>query len=321
MSGFWGTRILAPPMPLPVDLDLLRAFVAVYDAGSFSVAATKLGVPRSTLSRAVATLEDQLAVTLFQRTTRRVAATAAATTLYDRVALHVAAMDASFSDLPDAEEAPSGTLRVTTTADFGAMVLAEAVARFTQRYPRIRVEARLSTTNVDLVKENIDVAIRFASKSLRDSTMVAREIARVASCLYASPQYLARRATPHTPADLREHDLVDFIGGRPLRLSDGTKRAEIAPSAVDVATRVRADSFWFMRETLKAGGGIGQLPSFLADPDVVAGNLVRVLPGWVALAGKVYFVHAPSKRVPPRVTAFRDLLIELLRQRPVGPPR
>ena len=75
-----------------------------------------------------------------------------------------------------------------------------------------------------------------------------------------------------------------------------------------------------MRETLKAGGGIGQLPSFLADPDVAAGNLVHVLPRWVTRAGTVYFVHPASKHVPPRVTAFRDLIIDLLRQRPVGPP-
>src|SRR5580704_15810132 len=102
-----------------VDLNLLRAFVGVYDARSFSVAAAKVGVPRSTLSRAVATLEEQLGVTLFQRTTRRVTPTDAASALYDRVTSHVAAMDASFSDL-DAEEAPCGTLRVTATAEFGA---------------------------------------------------------------------------------------------------------------------------------------------------------------------------------------------------------
>ena len=305
----------------PVDLNLLRAFVAVYDVGSFSVAATKLALPRSTLSRAVATLEQQLGVSLFPRPTRRVAATDAAAALYDRIASHVAAMDASFSDLPDAEEAPSGTLRVTATADFGAMVLAEAVVRFTQRYPKVHVEMRSSMAVVDLVKENIDVAIRFAGKPLRDSTLVARKIGRVAAYLYASPQYLARRGTPRAPTDLRDHDWVDFLGSPELRLSDRTKGAELWRGAkIDLATRISADSLWFMRETLKAGGGIGQLPSFLADSDVVAGNLVHVLPRWVSLTGVVYFVHPASKLVPPRVTAFRDLLIELVRQRPVGPP-
>ncbi len=303
-----------------VDLNLLRAFLGVYDVGNFSVAATKLGVPRSTLSRAVATLEEQLGVTLFQRTTRRVTATDAASALYHRVASHVAAVEASFSDLPDAEEAPSGTLRVTATAEFGAMLLAEAVARFTQRYPKVRVEARLSMTVLDLVKENIDVAIRFVGKPLRDSTLVVRKIGRIAAYIYASPQYLARRGTPRTPADLHEHDRVDFLGSPPLRLSDGTKRVEVKPGPKADVTRIDADSLWFMRETLKAGGGIGQLPSFLADPDVAAGNLVHVLPRWVTRAGTVYFVHPASKHVPPRVTAFRDLIIDLLRQRPVGPP-
>jgi DNA-binding transcriptional LysR family regulator len=308
-------------MAPPVDLNLLRAFLAIYDVGSFSVAATKLGVPRSTLSRALATLEGQLGVTLFQRTTRRVTPTDAAAALYARVASHVAAMDASFSDLPDAEEAPSGTLRVTSTVDFGAMVLAEAVARFTQRYPKVHVEARLSMGMVDLVKENIDVAIRFVGKPLRDSTLVARKVGRVAAYLYASPQYLARRGTPRVPSDLQDHDWVDYIGSPPLRLSEVMKSAEVGRGAkVATATRIRADSLWFVRETLKASGGIGQLPSFLADHDVAAGNLVHVLPRWVSLTGAVYFVHPASKHVPPRVTAFRDLFIELLRQRPVGPP-
>src|SRR5690606_12702231 len=112
-----------------VDLNLLRAFVAVYEAGSFVAAGTKLGVPRSTLSRAVAALEQALGVTLFQRTTRRVSATGAAGALYERVAARVTALDAAFGDLPDADAEPSGTLRVTATVEFGAMVLAEALAR------------------------------------------------------------------------------------------------------------------------------------------------------------------------------------------------
>jgi DNA-binding transcriptional LysR family regulator len=308
-------------MPPPVDLNLLRAFVAVYDTGSFVAAGTKLGVPRSTLSRAIAALEETLGVTLFQRTTRRVSPTSAATALHERVASKVASLDASFGDLPDAEAEPSGTLRVTATTEFGAMVLAEAVARYAQRYPRARVEVKLTTAFVDLVKENVDVAIRFAGKRLADSTLVARKIGTVAAYLYASPSYLARRGTPRTPADLAKHDWVEFVGSPPLRLTDGVKRADVGRSSrVDVATRVRADSLWFMRETLKAGGGIGQLPSFLADPDVTAGNLVHVLPRSVALAGTVYLVHPASKHMPPRVTAFRDLLLEMLRQRPLGPP-
>jgi DNA-binding transcriptional LysR family regulator len=305
----------------PVDLNLLRSFVAVYETGSFIAAGTKLGVPRSTLSRAIASLEGSLGVTLFQRTTRRVSPTSAATALYERVASRVASLDASFGDLPDAEAEPSGTLRVTATTEFGAMVLAESVARFTQRYPRVHVEVKLTTSFVDLVKENVDVAIRFAGRPLRDSTLIARKIGSVAAYLYASPAYLARRGTPRTPADLAKHDWIEFAGSPPLRFPAGIKRTGAGRgSKVEVATRVRADSLWFLRETLKAGAGIGQLPSFLADSDVAAGNLVQVLPRWEALAGTVYFVYPASKHVPPRVTAFRDLLLEMLRQRPLGPP-
>lgn len=133
----------------PIDLNLLRAFAAVYEAGSFVGAGEKLGTPRSTLSRSIAALEESLGVMLFQRTTRRVAPTSAATALYERVASQLVALDASFDDLPDAQAAPSGTLRVTTTPEFGAMVLSEAIVRYIQRYPRVHVELILTMGFVD----------------------------------------------------------------------------------------------------------------------------------------------------------------------------
>ena len=306
-------------MQAPVDLNLLRAFVAVHNEKSFAIAATKLGLPRSTLSRAVLTLEESLGVTLFQRTTRKVASTSAGDALFDRVATSVASLDASFSDLPDARAEPSGTLRLTATADFGAMVLAEAVARYTQRYPRVRVEARLTTDLLDLVKDNVDVAVRFARRPLRDSTLQARKIGKVAGCIYASPSYLARRGTPRSPSELSAHDWVDFLGRPPLRLYELTKGAERGRGEkITAPTRVSADNLWFMREAIKSGAGIGELPSFIADPDVTTGDLVHVLPRWVALSGTIYLIHPSSKHTAPRVAAFRDLLVEMLRQRPIG---
>src|SRR5262249_34316064 len=113
-------------MPPPIDLNLVRAFIAVHETGSFSTAAARLNLPRSTLSRAVAALEAALGVSLFRRTTRRVSTTSAGEALYARVAPSIAALQSSFADLPDAEAAPSGTLRLTTTVDLAAIVLAEA---------------------------------------------------------------------------------------------------------------------------------------------------------------------------------------------------
>lgn len=299
-------------MKAQVDLNLVRAFAAVHLEGSFSAAAARLGVPRSTVSRAVAALEESLGVSLFQRTTRQVAITAAGAALYDRLAPSLESLEAALQELPDRAAAPSGTLRITSTADLGTMILAETIARFTHRYPGVRVEARLTNALVDLVKERFDLALRLLVRAPRDSGLVSRRVGAIALRLYASPSYIARRGAPRTPADLAEHDWVSFPGGSPLVLSGPGEEVSVSPEP-----RIVGDDMSFQRELLRAGAGIGPVPSFMADADVASGALVRVLPRWNAPRGAVFLAHPSRKHVPARVTAFRDLLVEMLRQRPV----
>lgn len=296
-----------------IDLNLLRAFVTVYDTGSFSSAADRLGVPRSTVSRAVAALEESLGVLLFHRTTRKVSPSTAGTALYDRVVPSLAALEASLTDLPERNDAPSGILRVTATADIGTMVLAEVVTRFTSRYPGTQVQVHLTSKVVDLVRHSFDLAVRVAAGPLRDSSLVARKVGSLAIQLYASPAYLARRGVPRSPEDLQNHDVVGFHDAPPLILHNAGSK-----TVVDAKPRVSGDDMFFVREVLKAGGGVGALPSFMADAEVTAGTLARVMPRWVSRTGNVYLVHPGRKHLPRKVTAFRDLLTEMLRQRPLA---
>src|SRR5262249_18315053 len=153
-----------------------------------------------------------LGVSLFHRTTRRVSTSDAGVALFDRVAPSLQALEASLADVPERDAEPSGTLRITSTVDLGAIVLADAIARFSQRYPRVRVEVLLTTAVLDFVRDGIDLALRFSAKRLRDSTLVARKVGTLAMCLYASPSYLARNGTPRVPADLEAHDWIAFRG-------------------------------------------------------------------------------------------------------------
>ena len=296
---------------MTLDLNLVRAFIAVHDLGSFSAAAERFGVPRSTLSRAVSALEEELGVSLFNRTTRKVVTTAAGSELYDRVARPFGELEASLADLPEREEEPAGVLRLTATGDVATLILAEAVTRYCARYPKTQVEVRVTNTMLDLVKDRIDLAVRIASGKLRDSTLVVRSLGAVMIHLYASPSYLARAGTPRTPLELADHELVGSFGVTPFAMRGRDSKLLSGSRA-----RIMGDDMFFARETARHGAGVACLPSFMADSDVTAGRLVRVLPRFRIPAGTMLLVQPSRKHVPRGVTAFRDLLLELMRKRP-----
>ena len=301
-------------MIAPIDLNLLRAFAAVHASGSFSAAAATLGVPRSTVSRAVAALEEQLKLSLFQRTTRKVATTPVGVSLFERVAPQLDSLADALVDLPEQADAPSGMLRLTTTPDLGSIVLTEAITRYVRRYPEVQVELDLSARVVDLVREGFDLALRVAHTRPKSSSLVARKVGNILLQLYASPSYLARRSVPRTPAEASEHEWATY-DTLPLTMSS----ARGGKSVVAPVPRVRSNDMFFQREALRAGCGLGALPSFLADADVTAGVLVRVLPDWVVFNGNVVLVHPAHRHLPRKVSAFQELLLDLLRQRPISP--
>jgi len=292
------------------DLDLLAVFEAVARTRSFSLAARELGLPKSTVSRGVARLEDDLGVQLLFRTTRQVSPTTAGTALYDRTTPLLRSLRDAMGQLPEQEEAPAGTLRVTAPVDLGVLFLADAVTRFTARYPAVSVELSLTGRLVDLVAERFDLALRVATR-LADSTLVVRRAMPVLLRVYASPLYVARRGAPRDEEDLASHDWVGFRGG-PQKL----KVREGAPAPA--AARVVCDDMLFMRDAVRAGAGLGFLPAALAEPEVLAGRLVRVAPRVERQAGWLHIVTPATKHTPSRVTAFRDLVLELLRAPPAA---
>ncbi len=291
-----------------MDLNHVVVFEAVARTSSFSAAARELGITKSSASRAVARLENELNVQLLFRTTRRVSLSEAGTALYDRLTPILRSMKGALSGLPERGEEPSGTLKVTAPVDLGVLFLAEVLARYTARYPAVSVDLHLTGRVVDLVGEGFDVALRAASK-LEDSSLIVRRAVPLVTQLYASPGYLARRGTPRTVDELDQHDWVVFRGG-PQRLRVGTVRAAAARPP-----RIVCDELLFVRDAVRTGVGIGLLPTFVAEPDVLAGSLVKVLPRFERPAGSLYIVTPAAKHVPGKVAAFRDLVLEMLKAR------
>lgn len=161
----------------PMDLNPLSLFVTVAEASSFSTAAAKLGVRRSSVSRGVAALERALDVQLFSRTTRQVALTTAGAALYAKVAPSLASLKESIGTLPEREKLPSGELRITAPVDIGVIVLPGIIAGFSTRYPAVTVDAWVTNRRVDLVAEGFDAALRVSMGRLSDSTLAREDVA------------------------------------------------------------------------------------------------------------------------------------------------
>lgn len=295
-----------------MDLNALELFVAVAETNSFSTAAKKLGLPKSTISRGLQRLEKELGVTLVNRTTRQVSLSTAGEALLERVGPQLAALKKSVGELPESEEKPSGHLRITAAVDFGATWLPELVTAFVARCPSVSVEVNVSNRLVDLVAERFDLAFRASGERLKDSALMARKVGPVAMRVFASPAYLARRGTPRTARELDGHDWVVFRKAGKVQLYSG---GEVATA--EMTGRLVADDLFFIREAAVAGAGLALLPSFLAEREVEAGRLSRVLPKLETRSGAMWVV-TPGGQLPKRTIALRDFAVEWLAAHPLA---
>jgi DNA-binding transcriptional LysR family regulator len=286
-----------------IDTSLIAAFVEVADASSFSRAARARGTTTATVSRNVAKLEEALGTRLFHRTTRRIALTTAGTALYERSASHLRALQEATKELPEQQEEPAGTLKLTAPTDLGATILGGLLTRFTSRYPKVRVEVALSAEPLDLSVGGFDVALRGDVRKSADpaSWAVRRLVPRVELSFFASPNYLARRGVPRTVAS-PDHEWL--IARTFRRLLTAPKKFE---------PRMVADDFLFLREAARSGGGIAMLPAFIAQPLVSIGELVRVISNVRIPVGGLNLVYASTRPVALKVSAFRDFLVQTLK--------
>lgn len=297
-----------------IDLGLLATFVAVSESGSFSRAADRLGLPKSTVSRNIARLEATLGQALFYRTTRKVTLTTTGRLLYERATPYLQGLRAAVGSLGDRTGELAGVLRITAANDLGLSFLADLAVAFCERYPKLRLELGLTVRRVDLIAEGFDVALR-PSAGLADSSLLARKLTTFEGQLFAAPDYLARRGTPTTFADLSGHAIVQF-----RNFSLPARARGRGPSLLHLPHRIVADDFSFVRATLRAGAGIGLLPTHLVRDDLLNGALVRVLPHFTTLRGALYLLYPAARPVPRKVAVFRDFVLEWLKARPLSPP-
>ncbi len=292
-----------------MDLNHVSAFVRVVQDGSFTAAARALGLPKSSVSRSIAQLEQDLGVRLLHRTTRKLHLTDAGTAFHNRVARALADIDEATSAASDLQRELRGSVRVTAPIDLGVWAVAPIVARFVRRHPTVNIEVRLSSRIVDLVAENFDLAVR--AGPVRDESLIARRAGALDLGLYASSRYIARRGAPKTLAELDAHDcalLRTDTGTMPWKLTSSTgEERTIQPRGA-----ISADDISFLKKAVLAGGGIALLPLFLVPREEHSGKLVRVLPDWRLTGSMLHVVYPSARYVPQRVVAFRDYLLREL---------
>ena len=292
-----------------MDLNRTATFVRVVDQGGFTAAAKSLGVPKSSVSRAVALLEDQLGVRLLQRSTRQVRLTEAGSAFYERASRGIAGVEDAIAAVTDMQGTARGSIRLTAPVDAGVWLLEPALSRFAMAHPGVHVEIVLTGRVVDMVEEGFDLALRMGE--LRDASLIARKLGHTHLHLYASTEYLARKGAPEHVADLASHDCVLF---RPSRgRSTWTLTGPAGDEAVEVSGRIGVDDFSFVRSAVLSGVGIGLLPSFVCTSALDRGGLVRVLPEHLVRSAPMHLVYPSARYVPHRVVLLRDFLVQALR--------
>lgn len=293
----------------PEQLEGMRLFVAVAEAKNFRAAARSLKLPKSTVSRRVALLEEALGTRLLQRTTRTVTPTAAGEALLAKAAPALQLLAEAQRAVVEATAEPRGSLKVTAPAGFAEQFLQGVLTDFLLAFPKVALTVDLTDRHVDLVREGYDVALRVGV--LPDSSLISRPLGAALSGIYASPKYLAGRSAPRVPRDLSQHDCVVFSGSQ----RGGRWVFRVGRRLQEVAVRGRyvVNSMPLVREAALRGMGVIWLPQLLAQGDVKAGTLVPLLEEFLAPPVPTAVVYPSSRNLSPAVRAFVDHLVRNVR--------
>lgn len=299
-----------------VNLNRLAIFVAVVDAGSLTAAAERLGIAKTVVSTHMQRLESEVGANLLVRTTRRLSVTDAGRAFYDACRDIVQAAEHALDAVSSDAGPLRGTLRVSVPVDYGAQVVAPAVVALRDAHPALHVELIANDRVVDLVADNLDVAIRIGR--LADSNYRAVQLGTYEKWLVASPAFIARHGLPRSPDALAALPFVMLSTlSRPHTLELENTRGGHA--AVRCVAAVVSNTATACRAIVLAGGGFGLLTDFSTADDIASGRLVRLLPAWRTAPAGIHAVY-PSTRLPSlKVRAFIDAMKAQLGATPPRP--
>jgi DNA-binding transcriptional LysR family regulator len=294
-----------------VDLNDFLFFVKIVDCGGFTAASRALGVPKSTLSQRMSKLEAHLEVRLLTRSSRHVRMSEAGSEFYRHAVAVLREADMAQSAVRQRLVEPSGTVRCTAGAAAMQFGLAEIIASFLAKHPKVSVLAHATDRFVDIIKEDFDIALRGHSDPLPDSGLVQRTLATTHIMLFAGANYLAEHGEPAEPADLSAHSAVAMMresSPGTWRLQHALKQKEDA--VVTLSARLVSEDVWTLQKAAIQGIGIVALPPFVCREAVISGSLKRVLPDWSLGPAMMTAVLPHRQGMLPAIRAFLDHLSE-----------
>ena len=285
--------------------DAMTVFARVVEAGSLSAAARSIPMSLTSVSRHLAALEQRLGTQLLRRTTRHLSLTDEGRLVYDRAKTILSELQEMETTLSASRSEPSGRLRVSAPVLIGRLLIAPQLPAFLARHPLVDIDLLLIDRAVNLVEEDIAVAVRVGR--LPDSSLVARRLAEIRMVVCAAPSYLARRGRPTTPADLRQHDCLvfsDTLG--PIEWRFQSPKGRIS---VKVRGRLCVNNLDSVVSAAIGGAGIARVPSWQVSTDMSAGRLEALLTHYERPAAPVHAVFQHSKVSSAKIRAFIDYLV------------
>lgn len=289
-------------------LTSMAIFAKAVERGSFASAADVLGLSAPMVGKHVRKLEQQLGVTLLNRSTRRQSLTDVGRNYYERCKIVLAEVETADAIARESRQLAQGHLRISASINYGTNCLAPVLAAYRERHPQVTLGLELSDSVVDVIAEGYDAVFRVGS--LPDSGLRSRALAPYRMVVCASPDYLAKHGAPRTPAELATHECLRFTHWSPREVwyFDGPNgREEVA-----IHGALSANVGQALRKAALGGMGIILQPEALVAEDLKAERLVPVLPGYEAPALPVHLLTAPGRLRTQKLQSFVDYVVQAL---------
>lgn len=285
------------------QLQDMALFALVAECGSFTAAARKAGLPKSSVSQRISQLEQQLGIRLLNRTTRQLNLTFAGEHYLVHCREMMAASERADYAIQRLRDNPSGRLRITCPAGIGATLLARLNTAFHQQYPDVTLDVSVSDNIRDLIQDGFDIALRTGKP--QDSSLIGRFIGHCPRFLLASPDYLARSPALVHPRDLANHQCIGHQAWREWVLERDQQFYRY-----DIPGTHLTDNLLYAREAAIARGGITLLPAFLLSNEVECGLLAPVLEGWSVQGNDLYLVYPGRKLNAPALASYVEFALQ-----------